>query len=103
MEEHRRKQFEARFVTRRLIHDKVIMEWCLCGVCKTGNYKNILKENTCLSLNEITRSCNTLKIPTLAFYTSGKKGTWQRNQVKTVLFGKVIPPKQDSPLEDFFE
>ena len=71
-------------ITEKKIKEKVIDEWCSCGVCKTGDYSNIKTDKCKLSIREITRTCNTLGIPT----TTGLVGKWERIQVRRILFGK---------------
>lgn len=83
-DERKRKGTERRFITERKIREQVINEWCTCGLCKRANYSNIKTDKCDLSLTEIARSCNTLKIPT----TTGVVGNWQRLQVRRILFGR---------------
>jgi len=82
--ERRRKGLDRRLITQKKIQELVINEWCSCGVCKRGDYSNIKTDKCDLSLTEISRSCNTLKIPT----TTGVVGNWQRLQVRRILFGR---------------
>ena len=82
--ERRRKGIERNLITEKKIKEKVIDEWCSCGVCKTGDYSNIKTDKCKLSIREIQRTCNTLGIPT----TTGLVGNWERIQVRRILFGK---------------
>ena len=82
--ERRRKGLERRLITQKKIQELVINEWCSCGVCKMGDYSNIKTDKCKLSIREITRTCNTLGIPT----TTGLVGKWHRIQVRRILFGK---------------
>ena len=82
--ERRRKGLERRLITQKKIQELVINEWCSCGVCKRGDYSNIKTDKCQLSIREITRTCNTLGIPT----TTGLVGKWERIQVRRILFGK---------------
>ena len=107
--EHRRKQREIKYLCREEIHNKVIMEWCKCGVCKTRNYKQILryknlpKHEKCMGLYFIKNTCNTLGIDTPEARLTGKSKLWNETQVERVLFGDVSIPKQHNPLEEFFD
>jgi hypothetical protein len=83
--ERRRKDLERRLICHKRIQEEIIDEWCSCGECVKGNYENIYPNNNCyLTLNEISKTCNTLRIPK----RMGKVGTWQHSEVKDILFGK---------------
>ena len=82
--ERKRKGIERNLITEKKIKEQVINEWCTCGLCHTGDYSNIKTDKCELSIREITRTCNTLGIPT----TTGLVGKWERIQVRRILFGK---------------
>jgi len=82
--ERKRKGIERNLITEKKIKEQVINEWCTCGLCHTGDYSNIKTDKCELSIREITRTCNTLGIPT----TTGIVGKWERIQVRRILFGK---------------
>jgi len=77
------KSLEKRDRCRRQIYDLIIKERCTCGLCLTGDYSNIPLGECHLSFRNIANDCNELGIPS----KKGKVGTWQRNQVKRILFG----------------
>jgi hypothetical protein len=82
--ERKRKGGERNLITEKKIKEQVIKEWCTCGLCHKGDYSNIKTDKCELSIREITRTCNTLGIPT----TTGLVGKWERIQVRRILFGK---------------
>tara|TARA_B100000767_G_C19751707_1_gene531116 strand:- start:741 stop:1058 length:318 start_codon:yes stop_codon:yes gene_type:complete len=82
--ERKRKGIERNLITEKKIKEQIINEWCTCGLCKRGDYTNIKTDKCELSIREITRTCNTLGIPTVG----GVVGKWERSQVKRILFGK---------------
>ena len=82
--ERRRRDLERRLFCHKRIQKEIIDEWCSCGECVKKNYTNIYTDKCRLSIREITRTCNTLGIPT----TTGIVGNWERIQVKRILFHK---------------
>jgi hypothetical protein len=50
--ERRRKGIERNLITEKKIKEKVIDEWCSCGVCKTGDYSNIKTDKCKLSIRD---------------------------------------------------
>ena len=77
------KGIEPRGRCHRQIHVQIVKKKCTCGLCLTGDYSNIPLGECHLSFRNIANDCNELGIPS----KKGKVGTWQRNQVKRILFG----------------
>ena len=63
----------AREETREAVRKIVLYEFCTCRKCSQGDYSDL-----CLSAREISRTCNTLKVPTI----TGLVGTWQVTTVQ---------------------
>lgn len=82
--ERKRKGIERNLIAEKKIKEQIINEWCTCGLCKRGDYTNIKTDKCELSIREITRTCNTLGIPT----TTGIVGKWERIQIRRILFDK---------------
>ena len=83
------KGIEPRDRCHRQIRVQIVKKKCTCGLCLTGDYSNIPLGECHLSFRNIANDCNELGIPS----KKGKVGTWQRNQVKRILFGnqKIYP------------
>ena len=77
------KGIEPRDRCHRQIRVQIVKKKCTCGLCLTGDYSNIPLGECHLSFRNIANDCNELGIPS----KKGKVGTWQRNQVKRILFG----------------
>jgi len=63
---------------------RIIIEIINNNFTNTFLISNIKTDKCKLSIREITRTCNTLGIPT----TTGLVGKWERIQVRRILFGK---------------